>query len=170
MRVALARLPQRSPNVPLIPGTASLAHLRQNVAAADVTLSARDVAELDGIAAAAIAHERAGSLQRRSPRRPMRSPGRLRAIAERALMGTTIGTVACACSGTSCAWISHATSGATCENNYDGDTMPSGWELVAEIGVCCPSCVAIRELRAHAPLPPLRWSRERGLLTDALTL
>ncbi|MDN4173360.1 oxidoreductase [Nocardioides sp. SOB77] len=49
MAVALAWLLQRSPNVLLIPGTSSVAHLRQNVAAADLVLSADDVAALDRI-------------------------------------------------------------------------------------------------------------------------
>ncbi|GAC1465803.1 MAG: hypothetical protein PVSMB8_17280 [Vulcanimicrobiaceae bacterium] len=51
MQVALAWLLQRSPNVLLIPGTSSLAHLRDNLAAAEIALSAQDVSELDGIAA-----------------------------------------------------------------------------------------------------------------------
>ena len=51
MQVALAWLLQRSPNILLIPGTSSRAHLAQNLAATGVTLSAEDVAELDGIAA-----------------------------------------------------------------------------------------------------------------------
>jgi pyridoxine 4-dehydrogenase len=50
MAVALAWLLQRSPNVLLIPGTSSAAHLRENIAGAGVVLSERDVAELDGIA------------------------------------------------------------------------------------------------------------------------
>lgn len=49
--VALAWLLQRSPNILLIPGTRSVAHLRENVAAASLTLSAADVADLDAIAA-----------------------------------------------------------------------------------------------------------------------
>jgi aryl-alcohol dehydrogenase-like predicted oxidoreductase len=53
MQVALAWLLQRSPNVLLIPGTSSLAHLRENLAAASLALSPEVVAELDGIAAAA---------------------------------------------------------------------------------------------------------------------
>jgi pyridoxine 4-dehydrogenase len=52
MQVALAWLLQRSPNVLLIPGTSSLAHLRENLAAAQLTLSPQTVAELEGIAAA----------------------------------------------------------------------------------------------------------------------
>ena len=51
MAVALAWLLQRSPNVLLIPGTSTVAHLRENVAGAGLTLSEADVAELDGIAA-----------------------------------------------------------------------------------------------------------------------
>jgi aryl-alcohol dehydrogenase-like predicted oxidoreductase len=50
MSVALAWLLQRSPNILLIPGTSSLAHLRENVAGAALTLSPEDLAELDTIA------------------------------------------------------------------------------------------------------------------------
>ncbi|WP_280433980.1 aldo/keto reductase family oxidoreductase [Nocardia carnea] len=50
MAVALAWLLQRSPNILLIPGTSSVAHLRENVAGAAVALSADDLAALDGIA------------------------------------------------------------------------------------------------------------------------
>ena len=50
MSVALAWLLQRSPNILLIPGTSSVAHLRENVAGAGLTLSADDLAELDKIA------------------------------------------------------------------------------------------------------------------------
>jgi aryl-alcohol dehydrogenase-like predicted oxidoreductase len=53
MQVALAWLLHRSPNILLIPGTSSLAHLRENLAAAQLTLSTETLAELDGIAAAA---------------------------------------------------------------------------------------------------------------------
>jgi aryl-alcohol dehydrogenase-like predicted oxidoreductase len=49
MSVALAWLLQRSPNILLIPGTSSVAHLRENVAGAGLVLSEEDVAELDGI-------------------------------------------------------------------------------------------------------------------------
>jgi aryl-alcohol dehydrogenase-like predicted oxidoreductase len=51
MAVALAWLLQRSPNILLIPGTSSVAHLRENVAGAHLALSAEDLAELDRIAA-----------------------------------------------------------------------------------------------------------------------
>ena len=50
MAVALAWLLQRSPNILLIPGTSSLAHLRENVAGAGLELPADAVAELDAIA------------------------------------------------------------------------------------------------------------------------
>jgi aryl-alcohol dehydrogenase-like predicted oxidoreductase len=50
MQVALAWLLQRSPNLLLIPGTSSVAHLRENLAAAELTLSAEVVAALDSIA------------------------------------------------------------------------------------------------------------------------
>ncbi len=47
MAVALSWLLQRSPNILLIPGTKSVAHLRENVAGAGLRLSASDLAELD---------------------------------------------------------------------------------------------------------------------------
>jgi aryl-alcohol dehydrogenase-like predicted oxidoreductase len=50
-QVALAWLLQRSPAIALIPGTSSVAHLRENIAAADLALPADAVAELDGIGA-----------------------------------------------------------------------------------------------------------------------
>jgi len=50
MTVALAWLLHRSPNVLLIPGTSSVAHLRENVTAADLALPADALAELDAIA------------------------------------------------------------------------------------------------------------------------
>jgi len=49
LQVALAWLLQRSPNILLIPGTSSVEHLRQNVAAANLALPAEAVARLDGI-------------------------------------------------------------------------------------------------------------------------
>ncbi|MGV9357827.1 aldo/keto reductase family oxidoreductase [Streptomyces misionensis] len=49
MSVALAWLLQRSPNILLIPGTSSVAHLRENVAGAGLQLSDDDLAELDKI-------------------------------------------------------------------------------------------------------------------------
>jgi len=49
MQVALAWLLQRAPNVLLIPGTSSVEHLRENMAAADLTLSSESVATLDQI-------------------------------------------------------------------------------------------------------------------------
>jgi pyridoxine 4-dehydrogenase len=51
MSVALAWLLHRSPNILLIPGTSSVAHLRENVAGAALELSADDLAVLDRIAA-----------------------------------------------------------------------------------------------------------------------
>jgi aryl-alcohol dehydrogenase-like predicted oxidoreductase len=50
-QVALAWLLHRSPNILLIPGTSSVAHLRENLAAGQLTLSPQILAELDGIAA-----------------------------------------------------------------------------------------------------------------------
>jgi len=49
MAVALAWLLHRSPNVLLIPGTSSVAHLRENVAAAALDLPSDALAELDTI-------------------------------------------------------------------------------------------------------------------------
>ena len=49
MSVALAWLLQRSPNILLIPGTSSVAHLRENIAGAGLALSDEDLAELDKI-------------------------------------------------------------------------------------------------------------------------
>ena len=49
MQVALAWLLQRSPNILLIPGTSSLVHLRENLKAAALELSAEVVRELDFI-------------------------------------------------------------------------------------------------------------------------
>jgi aryl-alcohol dehydrogenase-like predicted oxidoreductase len=51
MSVALAWLLQRSPNMLLIPGTSSVAHLHENVAGAALELPADAVAELDAIGA-----------------------------------------------------------------------------------------------------------------------
>ncbi|MCA8404307.1 aldo/keto reductase family oxidoreductase [Burkholderia cenocepacia] len=53
MQVALAWLLHRAPNLLLIPGTSSVAHLRENLAAADLDLPADALAELNGIAGAA---------------------------------------------------------------------------------------------------------------------
>ena len=50
MAVALAWLLQRSPNILLIPGTSSLAHLRDNVSGAALALTEADLTELNGIA------------------------------------------------------------------------------------------------------------------------
>jgi aryl-alcohol dehydrogenase-like predicted oxidoreductase len=49
MSVALAWLLQRSPNILLIPGTSSVAHLRENVAAAALELPEDALVELDAI-------------------------------------------------------------------------------------------------------------------------
>jgi pyridoxine 4-dehydrogenase len=53
MQTALAWLLARSPNMLLIPGTSSLAHLRENLAAAELALPAPALARLDAIAGAA---------------------------------------------------------------------------------------------------------------------
>ena len=52
MQVALAWLLRRSPNILLIPGTASLAHLRENLVTADLTLPDDAFKELNGVAMA----------------------------------------------------------------------------------------------------------------------
>lgn len=49
MQVALAWLLQRSPNILLIPGTSSVAHLHENLAAASLALPEGAIAELDMI-------------------------------------------------------------------------------------------------------------------------
>ena len=49
MQVALAWLLQRSPNILLIPGTSSVAHLRENMAAEKLQLSEEVLSTLDGI-------------------------------------------------------------------------------------------------------------------------
>jgi len=51
LSVALAWLLHRSPNMLLIPGTSSVAHLRENVAGAALDLSAEVLTELDAVAA-----------------------------------------------------------------------------------------------------------------------
>ncbi|KVK95121.1 aldo/keto reductase family oxidoreductase [Burkholderia cepacia] len=55
MQVALAWLLHRAPNVLLIPGTSSVAHLRENLAAARVVLPDDALADLDRIAGAGTA-------------------------------------------------------------------------------------------------------------------
>ena len=51
LQVALAWLLRRSPNILLIPGTSSVAHLRENLAVADIRLPDEAMAVLDKIAA-----------------------------------------------------------------------------------------------------------------------
>lgn len=53
MQVALAWLLQRSPNMLLIPGTSSVGHLRENLAAAELTLPPDEIAQLNKIASTA---------------------------------------------------------------------------------------------------------------------
>ncbi|MCX6047448.1 MAG: aldo/keto reductase family oxidoreductase [Chloroflexi bacterium] len=50
MQVALAWLLHRSPNILLIPGTSSVAHLRENLAAGELTLSPESLKQLNSIA------------------------------------------------------------------------------------------------------------------------
>jgi aryl-alcohol dehydrogenase-like predicted oxidoreductase len=57
MKVALAWLLRRAPNILLIPGTSSVAHLRENLLAAELDLPDEALAALDGVAAGrAMAH------------------------------------------------------------------------------------------------------------------
>jgi aryl-alcohol dehydrogenase-like predicted oxidoreductase len=51
MAVALSWLLQRSENILLIPGTSSVAHLRENVAAAGLNIPEEELAQLNGVAA-----------------------------------------------------------------------------------------------------------------------
>ena len=53
LQVALAWLLHRLPNILLIPGTSSVGHLHENLAAADLSLSPETLAELDSIGAVA---------------------------------------------------------------------------------------------------------------------
>ncbi len=55
MQVALAWLLQRAPNILLIPGTSSLAHLRENLAAGQLTLPPQALKNLNEIAASTTA-------------------------------------------------------------------------------------------------------------------
>ena len=50
MQLALAWLLHRRPNILLIPGTSSLGHLAENLAAAELKLDADTLAALDRIA------------------------------------------------------------------------------------------------------------------------
>jgi len=50
MQVALAWLLHRAPNILLIPGTSSVAHLRENLAAAELNLSDEVLQQLDTVA------------------------------------------------------------------------------------------------------------------------
>jgi aryl-alcohol dehydrogenase-like predicted oxidoreductase len=47
MQVALAWLLERSPNILLIPGTSSVAHLRENLEAPGLTLPEEELAEFE---------------------------------------------------------------------------------------------------------------------------
>ncbi len=53
MQTALAWLLHRAPNILLIPGTSSLSHLQENLAAAELKLGKGELAELEGIGTAA---------------------------------------------------------------------------------------------------------------------
>ena len=62
MQVALAWLLRRSPNILLIPGTTSAAHLRENLAAEQLSLDAHSLRRLDAIASAGRGREGAQKL------------------------------------------------------------------------------------------------------------
>jgi pyridoxine 4-dehydrogenase len=47
---------QRAPNILLIPGTSSIGHLQENLAAGDIVLPAEAIAALDRIGAESPAH------------------------------------------------------------------------------------------------------------------
>jgi aryl-alcohol dehydrogenase-like predicted oxidoreductase len=53
MQVALGWLLRRAPNILLIPGTSSMAHLKENLTATEIALSDDVISELDGVAAKA---------------------------------------------------------------------------------------------------------------------
>jgi pyridoxine 4-dehydrogenase len=55
MQVALAWLLRRSPNILLIPGTSSVAHLQENLAAAACALPDDSINELEHVASIAAA-------------------------------------------------------------------------------------------------------------------
>jgi aryl-alcohol dehydrogenase-like predicted oxidoreductase len=55
MQVALAWLLHRSPNILLIPGTSSVAHLQENLSAAQLSLSEATLEQLEGICSSASA-------------------------------------------------------------------------------------------------------------------
>jgi aryl-alcohol dehydrogenase-like predicted oxidoreductase len=54
LQVALAWLLRRAPNILLIPGTSSMAHLKENLAAADLDLPQDAIDALEGMAPAAV--------------------------------------------------------------------------------------------------------------------
>ncbi|TWI66213.1 aryl-alcohol dehydrogenase-like predicted oxidoreductase [Pseudoduganella lurida] len=54
MAVAIAWLLQRSPNILVIPGTSSVAHLRENLAAADLVLPAATIAQLNNMSTSGV--------------------------------------------------------------------------------------------------------------------
>jgi len=53
MQVALGWLLRRAPNILLIPGTSSMAHLKENLTATEIALSDDVISELEGVAAKA---------------------------------------------------------------------------------------------------------------------
>ena len=57
LQVALAWLLKRSPNILLIPGTSSLAHLGQNLASAHLDISPEVMAELESVASTEVPHK-----------------------------------------------------------------------------------------------------------------
>jgi pyridoxine 4-dehydrogenase len=67
-QVALAWLLRRSPNILLIAGTSSVAHLHENLQAAKIRLSPEALKQLDGIAAEAAKHRREQQASKRPGR------------------------------------------------------------------------------------------------------
>jgi len=74
MQVALAWLLARAPNILLIPGTSSVPHLRENLAAADLDLPADIMTELDGIAINTAPAPAAPPVRRQPATRPRSGP------------------------------------------------------------------------------------------------
>jgi aryl-alcohol dehydrogenase-like predicted oxidoreductase len=50
-QIALGWLLEHSPSILVIPGTSSVEHLEENVAAAEIRLTKKDMKELDGLSA-----------------------------------------------------------------------------------------------------------------------
>jgi aryl-alcohol dehydrogenase-like predicted oxidoreductase len=66
MQIALAWLLQRSPNILLIPGTSSVEHLRENLNAATLSLTAETITTLDAISKNAAGAQPVGAADRQA--------------------------------------------------------------------------------------------------------